>query len=265
LKKQPFRTAYIDAFAGTGYRVMREVDEERNLLFPGLAEEAPQEFLKGSARLALETIPRFDSYIFIEKDRDRCGQLEGLKEAFPELAADIRIQQGEANEAIQMICGKNWEKHRAVLFVDPYGMQVEWTTIEKIARTEAIDLWLLFPLGIGVSRLLPRSGEVPVSWRHRLDRFLGSDDWYRALYQAETTTNLFGEEETTVVKAGVEKIGQYFVDRLKSVFPAVAPKPKILLNSTNCPLYLFCFAVSNPNPKAHGIALNIANHILKSD
>ena len=265
LKKQPFKTAYIDAFAGTGYRVMREVDEERSLLFPDLAEEAPQGLLEGSARLALETVPRFDSYIFIEKDHDRCRQLECLKEEFPELAADIRIQQGEANEAIQNLCGKNWENHRAVLFVDPYGMQVEWTTIEMIARTEAIDLWLLFPLGIGVNRLLPRSGEIPEGWRNRLDRFLGSDDWYRALYQVETKTNLFGEEETTVVKAGVEKIGQYFVDRLKSVFPAVAPKPKILLNSTNCPLYLFCFAVSNPNPKAYGIALNIANHILKSD
>jgi hypothetical protein len=35
-----------------------------------------------------------------------------------------------------------------VLFLDPYGMQVDWTTIEAIARTKAIDLRVLFPLGI---------------------------------------------------------------------------------------------------------------------
>jgi three-Cys-motif partner protein len=264
LKKQPFRTAYIDAFAGTGYRAL-QTDAEKSLLFPDLADEAPQGLLEGSAKLALEVEPRFDRYIFIEKDRDRCEQLEKLKKDFPDLAADITVRPGEANEVIQDLCGKKWKNRRAVLFLDPYGMQVEWTTIEKVANTGAIDLWLLFPLGIGVNRLLPRSGVVPEGWRNRLDLFLGSDDWYRAFYQVETTTNLFGEEETTVAKAGIETIGKYFVERLKSVFPGVAPKPKILMNSMNCPLYLFCFAVSNPNPKAWGIALDIANHILKSD
>lgn len=264
LKKQPFKTAYIDAFAGTGYRVLGKADEE-NLLFPDLAEEAPQELLEGSARLALEIEPSFDGYIFIEKDRDRCKQLEELKGEFPHLASNIKIRQGEANKILQDLCDKNWTKRRAVLFLDPYGMQVEWTTIEKVAKTGAIDLWLLFPLGVGLNRLLPRSGEIPEGWRNRLDRFLGSDDWYQAFYQVDTTTNLFGEEETTVVKAGVETIGKYFIDRLKGIFPGVASKPKILMNSTNCPLYLFCFAVSNPNPRAQRIALDIANHILKSD
>ena len=42
----------------------------------------------------------------------------------------------------QDLCHKDWSSHRAVLFLDPYGMQVEWTTIEAIARTGAIDLWL---------------------------------------------------------------------------------------------------------------------------
>jgi hypothetical protein len=88
-----------------------------------------------------------------------------------------------------------------------------------------------------------------------IDAFAGTG--YRALRRAD--------EERGLVKAGVETIGTYFVDRLKSIFPGVAPKPKILMNSTNCPLYLFCFAVSNPNPRAWGIALDIANHILKSD
>jgi hypothetical protein len=94
---------------------------------------------------------------------------------------------------------------------------------------------------------------------------LGTEDWYQAFYRAESSTNLFGEEETTLVKAGAEAIGEYFVARLKTLFPGVAPKPKVLMNSTNCPLYLFCFAVSSPSPRARVIALDIANHILKSD
>lgn len=215
--------------------------------------------------MALQVEPRFDRYVFIEKDPGRCHQLEELRSDFPQLANDIVIRSDEANKAIRDLCRKNWSRHRAVLFLDPYGMQVEWATIEKVAKTGAIDLWVLFPLGIGVNRLLPRSGEIPEGWRNRLNLLLGSEDWYKAFYQTETRTNLFGEEETTVVKARIETIGKYFVDRLKSTFPGVAPNPKVLMNSTNCPLYLFCFAVSSQSQRARDIALDIANHILKSD
>jgi three-Cys-motif partner protein len=74
---------------------------------------------------------------------------------------------------VQKLCDKDWTSRRAVLFLDPYGMQVEWRTIEAIAATKAIDLWLLFPLGIGVNRLLTKSGDIPESWRNRLNLLLG--------------------------------------------------------------------------------------------
>jgi three-Cys-motif partner protein len=129
---EPFCKAFIDAFAGTGSRDARRDDGSvlaQGLLFPDLAETEPQALLDGSARLALQTEPRFDRYIFIEKSQARCAQLEELKVEFPALASDIVIRQGDANTEIQEICGKNWRSHRAVLFLDPYGMQVEWKTI----------------------------------------------------------------------------------------------------------------------------------------
>jgi three-Cys-motif partner protein len=256
-----FRKAYVDAFAGTGYRSMRRgEDASKNLLFPDLAEAAPQDLLDGSARLALKTRPRFDRYVFIERSADRCAELEALKSEFPELADDIRVERGEANAEIRTLCAKDWRSHRAVLFLDPYGMQVEWQTIEAIAKTEAIDLWLLFPLGIGVTRLLTRSGDIPTGWRTRLDTLLGTRDWYDEFYRVEHTPTLFGTDEERVLKATNDTIGRYFNDRLKSVFPGVA-EPGVLRNSANCPLYLLCFAAGNA--KGAPIALRIANHLLK--
>lgn len=258
---RPFRKAYIDAFAGTGYRTMRRDDApSTNLIFPDLADAAPQRLLDGSARLALKTLPRFDRYIFIERNSDRCAQLDTLKSEFPELAADIRIEQGEANQEIRRICGKGWRSHRAVLFLDPYGLQVEWQTIEAIAKTKAIDLWLLFPLGIGVTRLLTRSGDIPPGWRTRLDKLLGSQDWYDEFYRVEHQPTLFGTDEERVVKATNNSIARYFNDRLKQIFPAVA-EPGVLRNSSNCPLYLQCFAAGNE--KGAPIALKIANSLLR--
>jgi three-Cys-motif partner protein len=262
-QERPFRKAYIDAFAGTGYRARRTDDTSAEmLLFPDLAEPAPQQLLDGSARLALKTEPRFDRYIFIEQSQARCEHLEALKQEFPDLAADITVSRGEANAEIQQLCGKDWRSHRAVLFLDPYGMQVEWKTIEAIAATKAIDLWVLFPLGIGVNRLLTRSGDIPESWRRRLDVLLGTTDWYEEFYRIEADRTLFGNDEERVVKASTDTIGRYFNAKLKTVFADVAPEPRVLRNSTSCPLYLLCFAVGNQ--AGAPIALRIANHLLKT-
>lgn len=256
LKHQSFTTGYIDAFAGTGYR-SQAANDDPQLALPDLAGDQEQALLKGSAVYALETQPRFDRYVFIEQDAARCAALAALKAQHPDLAADIVVRSGEANAEIQKLCRKPWLKHRAVLFLDPYGMQVEWETIKAIAGTKAIDLWLLFPLGIGVNRLLTRSGEIPKAWHHRLDVMFGTPDWINAFYRVESQPDLFNPAATTLVKARIDVIASYFVERLKTVFPAVAPNPRILRNSSGNPMYLFCFAAANP------LALKIANDILR--
>lgn len=179
------------------------------------------------------------------------------------MAVKIDVREGDANTVIQDICSLDWKRHRAVLFLDPYGMQVEWKTIEAIASTGAIDLWILFPLGIGLNRLLTKSGDIPESWRKKIDSLLGTTDWYDEFYEVKVSSNLFGEDEQELVKAKVGKIGEYFVERLRSAFPAVAKKPAVLRNSTNNPLYLLCFAVGSENERAQQIALRIANQLLK--
>ena len=266
LKNSTFEKFYIDAFAGTGYRNTRRGDAgpaaSPSSLLPDLAELEPQALLDGSARRALATDPRFDRYLFVERDAARCVQLETLRAEFTQLTDAIEIRQGDANAEIQALCSGSWHTRRAVLFLDPYGMQVEWATLEAVARTQAIDLWILFPLGIGVNRLLVKSGDVPEAWRRRLDLLLGTQEWYDEFYKVEATPTLFGSEEERVVKASTETIGKYFIRRLQSVFAGVAPEPAVLRNSRNVPLYLLCFAVGNPG-KGKDIALRIANHLLK--
>ena len=262
---QPFRKVYIDAFAGTGTRTAREPDSSgatETLLFPDLAEAAPEKLLDGSAKRALQVEPRFDRYTFIERSPKRCEELESLKAEFPNLATDIDIQQGDANEVIQNLCAdpSKWKSQRAVLFLDPYGMQVEWKTIEAVAATKAIDLWLLVPLGMGMNRLAPRSGNLPESWRQRMNVFLGTTDWYDEFYKVETMSTLFGEQRVQV-KASMDVMARYFNNRLKEVFAGVAEEPGVLWSSSNNPLYMFCFAVGNERGK--NIALRIANHLLK--
>lgn len=262
LSGRSFNIGYIDAFAGTGYRNIRDKHSlGPDLLCPWSEDERPQKLLDGSARIALRTEPRFDGFVFIERHAGRCQALEMLKLEFPSLAENILIRQGDANDEVRRLCRLDWKKRRAVLFLDPYGMQVEWETINAIATTKAIDLWLLFPLGIAVNRLLVKSGEIPESWRRRLDILLGTEDWYEEFYSKNESEDLFGDIHESVVKARTDLIGRYFVNRLKSIFAGVAENPGVLRNSAKNPLYLLCFAMGNEQGKE--IGLGIANHLLK--
>lgn len=262
--RKKFKIIYVDAFAGTGYRSKKKRKAYPILsLFEELKEEHEHEaFTKGSARVALEINPPFDFYLFIENDSEYANELDRLKTEYPEKADGIKIVGENANTYLKKWCARPlWGKFRAVVFLDPYGMQVEWSLIEAIAKTQAMDLWILFPLGVAVNRLLTKNEEPPKAWSEALTRIFGTDEWDKAFYKQKTDLTILGELESTTKVADLEAIGRFFVDRLRTIFPFVADNPLPLRNSTNNPLYLLCFAAGNPN--GGPTAVKIAEHILR--
>lgn len=73
-------------------------------------------------------------------------------------------------------------------------MQVDWKTIEKLGDTKAVDLWLLFPLGQAVMRLLRKEGEPPAEWQQVLDRIFGTHDWHSRFYVTTRESDFFEPE-----------------------------------------------------------------------
>jgi hypothetical protein len=71
---------------------------------------------------------------------------------------------------------------------------------------------------------------------------------------------LFGEENIPLKTANFEIIGDFIVKRLKTVFYKVAEKPFYLYNSKGVPIYLLCFAASNP--KGAPTAVKIAQYLI---
>ena len=264
MSKQPFRFAYIDAFAGTGYRTLKESETATELMLPKMFEKDVQDFFNGSARVALEVTPRFSKYIFIEKNETRFGELQRLKQEFPDLQSDIKLVQDEANSYLQELCNYDWlrSSRRAVLFLDPYGMAVKWKTIEAIANTKAIDLWILFPLGMAVNRLLRNDAQIDRTIQNTLNEFFGTEDWFDEFYKNDESPSLFGHPSGQQKIADFDSIEAYFIKRLESVFTKVAENPLRLYNRRNNPLYLLCFAAGNP--KGASTAVKIAQDILRA-
>ena len=261
-------TIYLDAFAGTGFRTSPVAEDraEGSLFEDALEDPDTDSLKKGSAYVALRTKPPFGRYIFVDRNPAHAESLAALRQEFPELADRISVQAADANTFLQEWCRKtNWKENRAVVFLDPYGMQVDWSTIEAIAATKAIDLWILFPLGQAVNRLLTKSDIPGGGQADRLTRFFGTDGWKEAFYEEASNQpsmfDLSGEETGYAKRTNFEAIGSYFVDRLQQIFVEVSKNPLPLRNSKGVPLFLLCFAAANP--KGAKPALRIANHLLR--
>ncbi len=261
LKKQPFERVYIDGFAGTGYRQQRKRQCKIQGLFEDLEQDEPKQFLKGSAKLALEVSPSFHRYIFIESDQNKINELEKLQKEHPEKAAQIEIMRSDANEFIQIYCNEeDWANTRAVLFLDPFATEVEWKSLEMIAKTKCIDVWILFPL-MAVNRLLAKDHKK-VSY-NCLNRIFGTQDWFEHFYKTRTLDDIFGKSVDTIVKAcDFTRIGNFYKSRLKTIFPGVAEKPKVFYNNRGSALFQLFFAAGNT--KGAPIAIRIAEHLIRN-
>jgi three-Cys-motif partner protein len=246
-----FRLLYFDGFAGSG------------TITP---DEDPSEFIQGVATQVLSiSEPReFDVYLFVEKDPDNAEKLENLiSSRFPDKR--VRVAVGDCNEKLLQLAsylrGPERKNDRALAFIDPYGMQLSWNSIEALRGLD-MDVWILVPTGIAIGRLLRNDGEISSGWMARLQDFLGmtAEDIKRHFYREETRHTLFGDE-TVVVKQerATERAGQLYRDRIRSanIFRFVS-EPLIMRNSKNSVMYHFILCSNN------AVALKIANDITTS-
>lgn len=263
LSKQGFfERWYFDAFAGTGERTVRLSGSSGDLLNSEVEERIERR--RGSARIALDTSPEFHRCIFIEQKKRHAEALTALCAEDVYSSRKAFVVRGDANRAIQdHIHAVNWKKTRAVMFLDPYGMNVEWQTLEAIRRTEAIDLWYLVSLS-GLYRQATHKGSaLDDKKRAALTRMLGTSGWETAWYEEDRQGDLISmmAPEETRRTAGLDRIEAFVLERLRGLFPTVL-EPLRLRNDRNAPMFSLFFAMSNPSPAAAKVATPIARHIL---
>lgn len=260
LKNQPFRLHYADAFAGTGSHAPLH-DEEQELLIP-------LDDLRGSVTTALSVSPSFAEYHFNDLNPVHVKELISIQQANPNKR--VHIYQKDANDFVPAYCKALNSSDRAVLLLDPYSTQLDWSTLKHVANSKKVDLWLLFPISV-ILRMTPRDGaKVRPEWKDTLNRLLGTDTWERTLYKPAKQPmigDLFDDVDAAAPPASerlnTEELEQWVTERLKELFPYVAPP--VPLKNNGRPLFLFYFAVSNDNPKAWGLAERAASHIINKN
>lgn len=257
---------YIDAFAGPGQHVLRSrpssssTHQRRFLETSAHAQKEPehQAFLAGSPRVALELKYPFTYYVFVDKNAERATALENLKEEYKG-RRKIVVRKADCNGyLINKVVNNSkidWKCDRALVFLDPFGMQVPWSTLKSLGGTKGIEVFLNFPVGMAIQRLLLKdTTKITPKRREMLDNYFGSPEWFDIIYRKART--LFGDEEEKIEQSG-KRLVKWYRDRLKEVF-GNASKAALIRNTKGGHLYYLLLASPNPT------GVKIANYILSA-
>lgn len=261
---------YFDGFAGSGTRSQeeevlemqealdlfgREVTSEDFNVYQGAAERV--------VKIESDNIRSFDHYYFVDKNEENCYALQEKLASYETIGKKHYLPK-DANEAVKMLASTlhNYNNCKALAFLDPFGMQIDWTSIASL-KALSVDLWILVPTGVIINRLLERKVDQQRGLAHaeKLEAFFGmSEAEIKAFFYTEKQVpTLFGDDETVITKAenSIRKIAQLYVERLKSIFPYVTEDPMVLYNNHNVPIFHLVFAAKNKT------AMKIAQDIIK--
>lgn len=277
---------YFDGFAGSGEASVIEANQEISLI-DFMDDIDPEELnvYEGAARqIVLMEENDFQYHILIDKDPENIKTLKSLYLHAPNVGENqVFVRDEDCNEALDFLIKmmKANRRRRALAFLDPFGMQINWDSIKKLKEVNhpkgGVDLWILVPSGVAINRLLPRSAENrnPANEK-RLEQYLGMgiDEIRKSFYEKGETKrekqgqpslfDLVDDPEFNIesealykIDKPIEKIMQIYRTQLKTVWKYVTEKPLVLTNSKNAPIFHFVFATNNPT------ALRIAEHIIK--
>jgi len=242
---------YFDGFAGSGGILQTENGEIQ--LIEGIATKI----------LQISKPRAFDIYYFVDKDQDNTVYLQELIDVkFPDKKNKAFVVNEDCNQKLfdlsKFLQKPENNLFKVLAFIDPFGMQVNWSSIERL-KGLPIDMWILVPTGLGVNRLLKRNGDISESWLQKLHLFLGLEKQYIIdyFYKQRVIPTLFGEE-TVINKENhaIEKAGELYKSQLNKIFEYVSA-PFIMKNKTGSTLFHFFLASNNRT------AQRIANDIIK--
>jgi three-Cys-motif partner protein len=127
--------AYVDLFAGPGVCVNRE----SGFRFPGsplIAANAPKPF----ARILL-----------CDKDPAACDACDKRMAKSP-AAGFYKLFRGDCNSEIDNVVSEIPSGALTLAFLDPTGLHLQFTTVQKLSKHGPVDLLILFPDAVDILR-----------------------------------------------------------------------------------------------------------------
>jgi three-Cys-motif partner protein len=226
MKKQSWCKGYvyIDAFAGAGEHISRRTGEK----------------IQGSPLNALLDVkPPFTEYYFIDLDEERADVFKQIADKNP----NVHSYHGDCNKILETKIFPELPYSsfkRALCILDPYGLQLDWNTIKVAAELKTVELFINFPImDMNRNVLFEDISKAKPDDIERMNAFWGDESWRQLLYREQKT--LFGETRHVRIE-DYQALAKEFCKRLKQIGFKDVPKPILMTNGKNGPLYYLCFA-----------------------
>jgi three-Cys-motif partner protein len=160
------------------------------------------------------------------------------------------VVHGDANERLPEILNTiNWQNKRALVFIDPFGFQLNWTTLETMLTNTKLDAWILVPVA-GSNRVFPKElSRMDEHKENRLTEFFGSDEW-KGFYQK--TKTLFDEGTLHLTDDKEQKLLKLYIKKIRTIATYCSEPINLYDGTTHRFSLVFC--MSNKSPPAIKLA-----------
>lgn len=229
------RRIYIDLFAGPGKCNIRGTNE----------------YLLGSPLLALNTQHPFTDYYFGDIEQQNIDYLLERAKGSKVPQAHIHPLTGDANRKVKDVVKDIEQLDKPFIqgvgsclnlaFLDPEGLELEWTTVETLGKMKTMDLIIHYSQS-GLTRNLDRycdNSEDTV-----IDRFFGDRNWRKVYKDASYKRESIGVHRMLIdyYKAKLGKLKYVVINDQQHT----VTEPLIRNTDTNAPLYRLIFASKHP-------------------
>lgn len=207
---------YIDLFAGAGYAKIKGTSKIR----------------MSSALIAMSVNHKFNKYILCEED-ERC--LTALKDRvnkhFPD--ANVEFIPGDSNTNLEKIINAipRHSKDKKVLrfcFVDPFSLNLKFTTIEKLSKVGKIDFLILLALHMDANRNL---FNYISDNSDKVNSFINDTSWREPFKTGKIPVKDFIKYLAKKYDANMESLG----------YKEPVKKHLVKIDDINVPLYYLAF------------------------
>jgi three-Cys-motif partner protein len=144
----PGRFHYVDLFSGSG---VGEVEDNKN------------DRIFGSPLIV--TKRDFPEFVFCDENRSYTDALKARIDSLSVPGLNYNVYNGDCNSTIEGILPSiEGEKQHSLIFIDPYGMELEWKTFERILNLNA-DIVFNF-MSKSIARGITQKGKVTEASRN---------------------------------------------------------------------------------------------------
>lgn len=221
IKNKFTNRVYIDLFAGAGYAPIK----------------GKNKILKSSPLIALSIPTPFTKYIFCELDKEK---LEALKiraeREHPE--KDIMFIQGDSNQTVDEVIKEVKKLGSSTIsfaFVDPFSLNLNFSTIKKLSKLGRVDFLILLALMMNANRNLHN---FIMEQSKIIDQFIDKNNWREPFLLGETRKEDFIKFLADTYDTNMSDLGYQVRNE--------GLKPKVDADEFNLSLYYLAFYSKNP-------------------